>query len=131
MNKSGNKKNIWLQILILSSFFQLYFVKKITIFWFLILLGKKYNSIKNWHIYLDFKYMRVTSRCNYTIFFRRQISHDNKQKFFFSQITYYNIFIYSVLNLILLGKKATHKKKWQMYLRYLQLKEFRVTSRVD
>ena len=28
MNKSGNKKNIWLQILILSSFFPTLFVQK-------------------------------------------------------------------------------------------------------
>ena len=49
--------------------------------------------------------MRVTSRFDYTVPFRRQISHYNMQKIKFISSKIYNIFIYNVSDLILLGEK--------------------------
>ena len=89
MNKFYKIKINWLQILIFCSFVKVYFFKKIYSILIsniadLILLRKIYNSKKKgrqiYLHYLQFKNIRTTSRLDYTVLLRRQISNYSMKK---------------------------------------------------
>ena len=110
MNKSYKIKQNCIQILILCSFVQVYFLKKIySILIFniadLILLEKNVIQKKNVDKFtyiiwqkkmLQLKNMRDTSPFDYTILLRRQINNYNvkkKQFIFINKLKYFDLFI--------------------------------------